>query len=124
MKKSIVIALVLIGASFTACNRQNIDPSIPACIQERISQAEAGEQGIDFGYRMIAPVDLVSIYRYQHKGDQYFELVYHIADGFTELYDQNCEYVCSPNGGFWGGGAGDCEEWVDINDRELIWQRD
>lgn len=121
MKRSILFAFVLASLSFSACEREDLYPEIPDCVQVKIP---GQEDSSDHENRIMAPADLVSIYRYKNNTKSYFELVYVTRDGFTELYDQNCEYVCSPNGGVWGGGAGDCPDWLDIDDRELLWQQE
>ncbi|MEL7532826.1 MAG: hypothetical protein AAFN10_16020 [Bacteroidota bacterium] len=119
MKKNILFLLCVLGLSFSACEQDQLSPNLPDCIANQIPELEDANVS---GNRLVAPSEIVSVYRHKHNLKNYYELVYRVRDGFTELFDSNCEYVCSPNGGSLGGGRGDCPDWVKLDERELIWQ--
>jgi hypothetical protein len=62
------------------------------------------------------------VYRYENHGE---EPVYLLSPGccdmFTELYDENCNYICAPSGGFTGKGDGKCKD-LDLQNELVIWK--
>lgn len=71
---------------------------VPECIQRIID----GEQD---GYFVIAPV-FVAAYQYREQLVFYFSN--DCCDISNPVLDENCDYICSPDGGRSGGGDGQC----------------
>ncbi|MEM6348362.1 MAG: hypothetical protein AAF927_31060 [Bacteroidota bacterium] len=111
MKKSLLCSLCIMGLVFSACEQEQLRPNLPDCIANRIPDlAEEGN-------RIMVPIEIESVYSYKHNLKTYYELDYRVRGPFSEIFDKDCEYVCSPNS------STDCPDWVDIEDRKLIWQR-
>lgn len=115
--------LILLGLGLEACEKPLL---LPECIQFMLpAGGEFTEAAQDeFVYDPMPSRDIIAVYRFVDGEDIYYEIELGCCDHFTELYNQNCELVCSPRGGITGGGAGDCPTWVDtLGEGELIWKK-
>lgn len=118
-------ALILVGLGLEACEKPVL---VPDCIQLMLPiDGEFTDAALnDFVYTPhdpIPPRDIIAVYQLVEDGETYYEVELGCCDHFTELYNQNCELICSPRGGISGGGAGDCPEWVYQAERELFWEK-
>jgi hypothetical protein len=127
-----VIFAVLIVSFFMACNCnksviekgdltenqkeiaivQKAFPEVPQCILDKIAffQSEAKAN----------PPRAIYQYQYNEK------IVYYISapccDIYPELFDNNCNLLCAPDGGFTGKGDGKCTDFNKTKSNEkLIW---
>lgn len=57
-----------------------------------------------------------SVYACEINGAKYYYEKPTGADQFNTLYYENGSYLCTPSGGFAGGGARDCPDWVPGSD--------
>ena len=58
-----------------------------------------------------------------HNQTVYFIPVHSCCDMLSELYDSNFDLLCSPDGGFGGGGDGRCTDFYSARtDEKLIWE--
>lgn len=65
-----------------------------------------------------------AVYRYSYKGADVYYLSLDCNDCFSDLISKNCSFICSPDGGFTGGGDGKCIDFFDsATDRVLVWQK-
>jgi hypothetical protein len=55
------------------------------------------------------------------KGEIYFYVPPYCCDFYGELYDDQCNLVCYPDGGLSGQGNGICPEYLILKE-EVIWQ--
>jgi hypothetical protein len=44
------------------------------------------------------------------------------CDQFSTLYNDKCEIICAPDGGFTGRGDGKCPEFTNNTSRTLVWR--
>ncbi|MEL7340665.1 MAG: hypothetical protein AAGM67_09285 [Bacteroidota bacterium] len=121
MHRLLFISVIALGLLIEACGGEQ---PAPDCI---VGLLPADGEFVDADFmQTVLPAsrDLRQAYRYQDGGDSYYELVPNARDGFTELYDEACTFICNPNGGVGGKGAGNCPHWVsELGERELIWEK-
>lgn len=86
---------------------------IPECIQKKIiSIAE---------HPVWNPP--AKVYSYQYKGQTVYYFPPRCCDIPSLLYDENCNFICSPDGGLSGGGDGQCSDFSSTRTGEkLIWE--
>lgn len=67
--------------------------------------------------------DPVRIEEYQYSGEAVYYVERDCCDAFNEVYDKNCEHICSPDGGKSGDGDGSCSDFFDTaTGGEVLWE--
>ena len=101
----LLFSIILIGC--------NDEPTFaPECLEDRVSQ--------------ILKDDVwnppASLYSYTYKGETVYFIPQRCCDIPSELYDVNCNLICSPDGGITGNGDGQCVDFFELrSDEKLIW---
>lgn len=74
---------------------------LPGCIQQKIDSIKK------------LPVwnPAAQIEEYEYHGKKVFVVSADCCDFFTTAYDENCNYICAPSGGFTGRGDGLCNDF-------------
>ena len=86
---------------------------IPPCIQEKIE--ELSKEPVKNPPAFIA--------RYQYKGSPVYYVPPAAGDQMSELYGEDCELICRPEGGITGRGDGKCPDFIEERKEEkIIWQ--
>ena len=103
---------VLLGA---ACNNEDITAEAPSCIMDKIEEIE--------GQSVWNPP--AKIYRYQYNGATVYFVPSRCCDIMSTLYDENCNIICSPDGGITGNGDEQCPDFFTSRTNEsLVWYDD
>lgn len=99
MKKGLFICLVL-GSMFVSCERIPGN-GLPACITQRIQQIKT------------QPVwnPPATINEYEYNGQTVYLISSPCCDRPDTLVYKNCDFICSPGGGFTGKGDGKCPDF-------------
>ena len=114
MKQVILIVLIsLLGSSLISCQEDDVAAGTPACIEDAIRKIK-GEEPRN------PPAE---VWKLTVEKATYYYIPPDCCDQFSELYDLNCNLVCSPDGGLTGQGSGNCPP-LENAERELIWQDD
>ena len=115
MRKIIIIsAFILTGIILitTACEKLNLAEDVPSCVEKKI--------------REIKKEDLrnppAQVWKWAVDGKNYYYFNSDCCDQFNYLYDENCNVVCAPDGGFTGHGDGNCPEFIGQIVRTLVWE--
>ena len=88
---------------------------IPSCIQQRIDSIKAQP-------KWNPPA---SVYEYTFKGRRVFSFSADCCDQYNVVYDESCNYVCAPSGGFSGRGDGKCSDFAqEAKQVKLVWKDD
>jgi len=67
----------------------------------------------------------VEINSYLYNGKTVYLVVSGCCDFYNSLYDETCQYLCAPSGGFSGKGDGKCADFADTaTHQKLIWKAD
>ena len=97
------------------CEKKQTIIEIPNCIKEIINTIEEGE--------VWNPP--AKIYRYKYNGQTVYYIPSRCCDIPSILSDENCNTICSPDGGFTGNGDGKCSDFFSKRTNEiLIWEDD
>ena len=105
----IVLSIAMLDAK--TCHKKQED-TVPACIQAMIAKYQN------------RPVQnpSASFYEYDYKGQKVYYMKPPCCDQFGKLYDANCNFLCSPDGGITGKGDGKCTDFFSERKNEkLIW---
>jgi hypothetical protein len=110
MKKKMFISLfvffLLIGN--IACKKVDVPKGTPSCIKKEIRKHEEC-------------ISNVIKYEYQGKTVYLFEPASAPSCSYI-VYDENCDYLCSPSGGIDGNGDGKCPDFYQTAiKKEIIW---
>ncbi|MEZ0610220.1 hypothetical protein ACAW74_17015 [Fibrella sp. WM1] len=110
--------VLLVGlAALLACSRST-EPAptdVPACIRTIIQQNGQFEK---------TNLHFVSIRRYLYQNRYVYFALSDCCDMYDILFDTTCQRICSPSGGFSGGGDGQCPNFFkEATGETLIWQR-
>ena len=78
--------------------------ALPKCIGKKIKDIRAEP--------VWNPPATVS--KYSYKGQIVFLFSSNCCDQYNTLYDQSCNYICAPSGGFTGQGDGLCTDFDQV----------
>ncbi len=96
-----------------SCNNEEIQKEIPKCIKDKIVEIE----------EQVVWNPPAKIYSYQFKGETVYNIPQRCCDIMSTLYDENCNIICSPDGGIAGNGDGQCPDFfISRSDERLIWE--
>lgn len=104
------IAFLLIVAS--ACKKPDLQEDVPPCIKQKINQA------------INQPVQNppMQVWKWTDNSNTYYYVTSGCCDQFNYLYDDKCNIVCAPDGGFSGGGDGNCPTFQGTVVKTLVWK--
>ncbi|MCF6184906.1 MAG: hypothetical protein L3J56_09855 [Bacteroidales bacterium] len=111
MKKIIVRLLVLfLVLGNGACKKIEVPKGTPSCIKKEIRKHEDC-------------ISKVVKYEYHGKIVYLFEPIADPSCSYS-VFDDDCNYVCSPSGGITGNGDGLCPDFYqDAIEKEIIWSK-
>jgi hypothetical protein len=95
------------------CRDEDIAKDTPDCIRQTIE--------------VMANEDVrnppAKVYRYQYRGSVVYFIPQYCCDFPSQLLDDECNQICSPDGGFSGKGDGKCQDFLDArSDELLVWE--
>lgn len=109
--KYLILAAFLPFATGSDCNKSK--PSTPSCIQQKIDVIRAQAKW--------NPPAEVNEYIFENKHVYLFSSP--CCDQFNTLYDENCNALCAPSGGYTGRGDGKCAAFKDSAKHvRLVWK--
>jgi len=114
MKFIVQIFFPLLILSQSACIMQSDIPSdTPNWLKNKIKQLK----------KESVQSPPASVFEYTYKGDRVFYFPARCCDIFSDLYDEQGSLLCHPDGGFTGGGDGQCPDfWQNSTETRLIWK--
>jgi len=112
MQSSLKIFVILLLLS-SACNNEDIPKEVPNCIKDKIEEIK--------GQAVWNPP--AKIYSYRYKEVTVFFIPQRCCDIMSTLYDENCNIICSPDGGITGNGDGQCLAFfTNRTEEKLVWE--
>ncbi|WP_018478502.1 DUF6970 domain-containing protein [Pontibacter roseus] len=64
-----------------------------------------------------------AVWQYEYDGQTVYYIPPYCCDVPSQLYDSNCNLICSPDGGFTGRGDGKCNDFFEKRTNErLVWK--
>jgi len=110
---SVVIAETVKKATSQAINTPAGDPvKLPACIKNKIDS-----------FKLKEPHERPQrVLEYVYKGKKVYYVIMPCCDFFNEVYDDKCNYLGAPDGGFSGKGDGKLPDFFEAAKSEkLVW---
>ena len=113
---NIIIIIIVLIIFNTCCDKRELDSEIPACIEEEI----------EIFKNSAVKEPSAQVWKWQVDDKTYYYIPSECCDQFNFLYDENCQIICAPDGGFSGAGDGNCPDFQGPIERTLVWvdQRD
>jgi hypothetical protein len=107
-------SIILLGIFVLTMSCSKSEINIPNCIDTKISTLKN------------APVQNppAEIWKWVDNETTYYYITSDCCDQYNYLYNENCEIVCAPDGGFTGNGDGDCPTLSNTIIKTLIWKDD
>lgn len=113
--KKVLYLFVMTVLIISGCSDEDIFKEVPNCIKNKIEEIK--EQDV-----WNPPA---KIYQYQYKGLTVYYIPPRCCDIMSNLYDENCNKICSPDGGIAGNGDGLCPDFfTSRTDESLVWADD
>jgi hypothetical protein len=111
--KLIFSILLLFAVAFfiTDCGKQPYPLDIPACITKIIRQKQLEPE----------TNPPTTIEQWNVDGHTYYYITSDCCDQFNNLYDEDCNYVCAPDGGITGSGDQNCPEFSLPIEKIILW---
>lgn len=111
---SLLIAVLFFKLlTLTQCKKTELTGSIPSCIQTKISAIKTAPVRNPTG----------SVWQAEYKGNTVYFIPQYCCDIPSELFDNNCNLICNPDGGITGSGDGKCADFFSARKNvKLIWQ--
>ena len=113
-KITILIFFVFIGitVAFTSCEKLDLAVDVPGCVKKQIKQIKND------------PVrnPPAEVWQWKVDGKTYYYITSDCCDQYNYLYDDECDQVCAPDGGFSGTGDGNCLNFSGSIEKVLVWK--
>lgn len=114
-KTSLWLAFVLSGLfALTSCKKLDLEVDVPSCLKKEIRKIKREE----------VRNPPAKVWRLIADGKTYFYITSDCCDQYNYLYDDHCDIVCAPDGGFTGAGDGNCPDFGDSTQTTLVWEDD
>ena len=97
-----------------SCADKKLDGNngLPACLVSMIEKQKA------------AMAEPESVTQYSYKGQTVYYVVAPCCDQFNNVYDSDCKFLGSPDGGMEGGGDHKLPDFYkEATDKKVIWQK-
>jgi hypothetical protein len=95
-------------SALLSCEPINITPGAPRCLKDLLRSSKP------------QPTQISS---YQYNGKTVYLVIPDCCDQYISLYDENCNFICAPSGGFSGKGDGKCPDFYDkASNPQLVWK--
>ncbi len=112
--KKILLLFVILNCMFFSCEKNQVNVT-PACILQRIEQIK--KQPL---WNPAAEIN-----EYTYNGKTVYLISADCCDRYSQLVDENCNYLCAPSGGITGRGDGKCADFSEKAKLvRLIWKDD
>lgn len=106
------LALAIVSLFLISCGKARME-NIPECIQDKIDVFKSLPKG--------NPPQ--SIIEYTYKGKRVFYVPPQCCDQYSYLFDENCNLLGHPGGGFSGAGDGKLPDFFsEAKDPKVIWK--
>ena len=96
----------------SSCEKLNLAVDVPSCVEEKIRDIEKAD--------LQNPP--AQVWKWEVDGNTYFYITSDCCDQFNYLYDEDCNVVCAPDGGFTGNGDGNCPDFNGEIVKTLVWE--
>ena len=95
-----------------SCEKLDLKKKVPNCIESKIKKILEKE----------VQNPPAKVYEWKDDENTYYYFTSGCCDQFNYLYDDRCDVVCAPDGGFTGGGDGNCPSFSGSVVKTLVWE--
>ena len=114
MRTLLIVSLALLIAPLyiTSCSKIDVKKDVPFCIEQKIKEIKN------------EPVQNppAEVWEWKTDTETYYYITSDCCDQYNYLYDDDCNIVCAPDGGFTGNGDGQCPDFSSTPVKTLIWE--
>ena len=105
---------ILIGLFFlnASCDKSNLNIDAPNCIQNEIKKIKNEE----------VRNPPAQVWKWEVASQTYYYITSDCCDQYNNLYNDNCDVICAPDGGITGLGDGNCPDFIEPIKKTLIWK--
>jgi hypothetical protein len=104
--------IVSVTVLICSCTKISVPYDTPSCVKNKIRKIQAKS--------VYNPPASVSLWEFE--GKKYYYFTSDCCDQMTELFDEDCDLVCHPDGGLTGKGDGKCPDFsTGVLKRTVIW---
>jgi hypothetical protein len=104
-----IISLALMAILITNCDRSDNYHGVPACVEKELTKKDSIRKPAE-------------VWRWDVDDKTYYYFRSECCDQYNYLFNDNCEMVCAPDGGFSGKGDGTCPQFEGQIEKTLIWK--
>lgn len=113
-KMTFLIRISCVTLLLLSCKSSEQTQKLPQCIESQIETLK--NQSVQN-----PPSE---VWQWESKGKTFYYFNAVCCDQFTILYNDKCEIICAPDGGFTGKGDGKCPDFGSDTKRTLLWKDD
>lgn len=110
----LIIGSILISFAMLSCKKIELQKDVPNCVERKIRKISKEQ----------VRNPPATVWEWKVDGNTYYYITSGCCDQFNYLYDDNCNEVCAPDGGFSGRGDGNCPQFIGQIEKTLIWEDD
>lgn len=108
----ILTGLFLFTQILTSCKKIDLKKDVPNCVERKIKKIR----------RETVRNPPAKVWEWKVDGNTYFYITSDCCDQYNYLYDDKCNEVCAPDGGFTGKGDGNCPQFIGQVQQTLVWE--
>ena len=108
----LLFTIFVLGIGVSSCSKVEVPKNTPSCIKSKIRKIK----------KQTVQNPPAKVYSYALDGETVYYFPPRCCDVPSDLYDGNCNLICHPDGGFSGGGSGDCRGFSLDSTATLIWE--
>lgn len=109
-----LLVIGLIAGFILSCSPDDIKKEVPTCIETKIKKFKKDNVANP-------PIE---VWEWKTNEQVYYYITSPCCDQFNYLYDDDCNVVCAPDGGFSGAGSEDCPTFGEDLVKTLVWKDD
>ncbi len=96
----------------TSCDKLELAVEVPSCIEAEIRKIQNEE----------VRNPAAQVWKWEVDENVYYYISSDCCDQYNYLYDEACNVVCAPDGGFSGNGDGNCSIFSGEIKYTLVWE--
>ena len=111
MKKNLTFLTAGI-ITLVSCEKSDLNIDAPKCIKDKIE--------VIINNNVANPP--TKVWKWEVDGETYYYITSDCCDQFNNLYTENCDILCAPDGGITGNGDENCPEFTSEINKILVWE--
>ncbi len=105
-------AFILLSLIIFGCSSPDLEKDAPSCVKRKIKDIQKEDV-------WNPPAE---VWEWKVDGQTYYYFTSSCCDKKNYLYDEDCNQICAPDGGFTGNGDGNCPNFSGTIQKSLVWK--